>query len=67
LPEVFDPFVKSYCQHFKGKAITTDDFKSYLYEYFASKKSILDKVDWNTWFFGLGMPPVIPEYALIII
>ncbi|XP_059477782.1 leukotriene A-4 hydrolase-like [Neocloeon triangulifer] len=61
-PEAFDPFVKSYCQHFKGRAITTDDFKAYLYEFFASKKDVLDSVDWQTWFFGLGMPPVIPDY-----
>jgi leukotriene-A4 hydrolase len=45
-------------------SITTDQFKSYLYEFFESKKTILDKVDWKTWFFGLGMPPVIPEYAI---
>jgi len=59
--DVFDPFVKNYCQHFKGKSITTDEFKAHLYDFFASKKAVLDTVDWKTWFFGIGMPPVIPR------
>jgi leukotriene-A4 hydrolase len=58
--KVFDPYVKAYTQHFRGKSITTDMFKAHLYSHFADKKSVLDSVDWNAWFFGVGMPPVIP-------
>lgn len=29
---------------------------------FQGKADILNKVEWNDWFFKPGMPPVIPEY-----
>ncbi|KAF4518317.1 hypothetical protein B566_EDAN009105 [Ephemera danica] len=61
-PEAFDPFVKYYVKQFRGKTITTEQFKTCLYTFFADKKNVLDSVDWQTWFFGTGMPPVIPQY-----
>ncbi|OQR75340.1 leukotriene A-4 hydrolase-like [Tropilaelaps mercedesae] len=57
-----DAFLKAYIDRFKYKSIVTDDWKSFMYEFFANKKDILDKVDWNTWLYSPGMPPVIPEY-----
>ncbi|XP_022671198.1 leukotriene A-4 hydrolase-like isoform X2 [Varroa jacobsoni] len=57
-----DAFLKAYVERFKYKSIVTDDWKSFLYEFFANKKDILDKVDWNAWLYSPGMPPVIPEY-----
>lgn len=39
-----DAFLKAYVERFKYKSIVTDDWKSFLYEFFANKKDILDKV-----------------------
>ncbi|KAH9402319.1 Leukotriene A-4 hydrolase [Tyrophagus putrescentiae] len=36
-PTVFEPFLRSYLEHFKYRSIVTDDFKSYLSEYFFKK------------------------------
>ncbi|KAJ3010494.1 Leukotriene A-4 hydrolase [Thoreauomyces humboldtii] len=55
---VFEPYLKAHVTRFAHKSINTDDFKAYLYEFFASKKDILDKVDWKAWFHTPGMPPV---------
>ncbi|CAB3376269.1 Hypothetical predicted protein [Cloeon dipterum] len=64
--DAFVPFIKAYCQNFKGQPIDTDMFRSFLYEFFASKKAVLDSVDWQTWFYGTGMPPVIPQYDMTL-
>jgi leukotriene-A4 hydrolase len=50
-------------EQFSHKSITTDDFKSFLFEYFGkmdggSKLKILETVDWESWFHKPGMPPV---------
>lgn len=64
--KVFDPFVKEYVKNFANKSLNTNEWKDYLYEYFAkvdkSKLEILDSVDWNTWLYGYGMPPVDPKF-----
>lgn len=56
--EVFNKYLKAYVERFKGKSITTDEWKAYLYEYFHDKKDVLDKVDWQNWLYSPGMPPV---------
>jgi len=61
-PEVFEPFLKAYIEKFKYKSITTDDWKSFLYEFFDAKKAILDQIEWDAWLFAKGMPPVKPTY-----
>ncbi|KAG4085078.1 leukotriene A4 hydrolase [Neocallimastix lanati (nom. inval.)] len=65
-PEVFDPFLKSYVIHFSNKSLSTNQWKDYLYSYFRehdeSKIKVLDSVDWNTWLYGYGMPPVDPKF-----
>ncbi|KAI8914307.1 peptidase family M1-domain-containing protein [Gorgonomyces haynaldii] len=58
---VFEPYLKAHVQEFAHKAITTSDFKQFLYRFFEkdpSKKQILDTVDWDTWFNKPGMPIV---------
>lgn len=60
--EVFNPFLRSYLDKYKYRSIVTDDWKKYLYKYFANKTELLDKVDWEAWFHKPGMPPVIPKY-----
>lgn len=59
---MFDNFLRSYLDKFKFQTVKTDDFKKYLYEFFKEKAHVLDSVDWNTWLYCPGMPPVIPEY-----
>lgn len=62
-PSVFEPFLRYYLDKFKYQSITTDDFKSTLYEYFSEKADDkLNKIDWDLWLFGEGMPPIIPDY-----
>jgi len=65
-PEVFDPFLKEYIIHFTNKSLSTNEWKEFLYSYFKkhdeSKIKILDSVDWNTWLYGYGMPPIDPKF-----
>ncbi|OUM60771.1 hypothetical protein PIROE2DRAFT_45954 [Piromyces sp. E2] len=65
-PKVFDPFLKEYIIHFTNKSLSTNQWKDFLYSYFKkhdeSKVKILDSVDWNTWLYGYGMPPVDPKF-----
>ncbi|KAI8344449.1 peptidase family M1-domain-containing protein [Chlamydoabsidia padenii] len=65
--DIFEPFLKSYVGKFAGQSITTEQWKSYLYEYFEKThgQALVDKlntIDWNTWINGTGMPPVDPEF-----
>ncbi|XP_008195768.2 leukotriene A-4 hydrolase isoform X2 [Tribolium castaneum] len=60
-PAQFEPFLREYFNTFKYKSIDTNDFKSFFEKYFASKAAI-KSVDWNTWLYGTGMPPVVPNY-----
>lgn len=55
---VFDPFIPYYFGKFKKCSLDTYQFRDTLYEFFADKKDILDTVDWDTWFYAPGMPPV---------
>lgn len=57
-PSVFDPYLKAHVKTFAHKSITTSDFKDFLYQFFDSKRAILDTVDWDSWFFKPGMPIV---------
>uniref|UniRef100_A0A8D3EFX5 Peptidase M1 leukotriene A4 hydrolase/aminopeptidase C-terminal domain-containing protein n=1 Tax=Scophthalmus maximus TaxID=52904 RepID=A0A8D3EFX5_SCOMX len=61
-PEVFMGFVKSYIQLFAYSSVTTDEWKNHLFSYFKDKVDVLNKVDWNSWMFTPGMPPVKPQY-----
>ncbi|XP_023023652.2 leukotriene A-4 hydrolase [Leptinotarsa decemlineata] len=60
-PEKFEPFLRKYFDTFKYKSIVTSDFKSFFETYFSETASITS-IDWDTWLFSPGMPPVIPEY-----
>lgn len=64
-PEKFEPFFRSYLNKFKFQSVLTNDFKKELYEWFrrdASNEVFLERIDWDRWLFGEGMPPVIPNY-----
>ncbi|XP_047031004.1 leukotriene A-4 hydrolase isoform X1 [Helicoverpa zea] len=60
-PEVFDDFLRSYLAKFSKKSLDTDQFKAYLLDYFKDNEA-LKKVDWETWLYKSGMPPIIPDY-----
>ncbi|XP_050352413.1 leukotriene A-4 hydrolase isoform X1 [Nymphalis io] len=60
-PAVFDDFLRSYLNNFQRQSIDTDQFKSYLLNYFKDNEK-LKTVDWDTWLYKNGMPPVIPNY-----
>ncbi|CAJ0937453.1 unnamed protein product, partial [Mesorhabditis belari] len=47
-PEVFEPYLRDYLNH--------------LFKYFHDKKDILDTVNFDAWFFAVGMPPEKPSY-----
>ena len=41
-------------QEFKGKSLTSDDFKAFFLSYFAGSVPEVAKVDWDTWFYKPG-------------
>ncbi|RHY87511.1 hypothetical protein DYB35_009355, partial [Aphanomyces astaci] len=54
----FELFAKAYVQHFKYKTVTSDAFKAFFIGYFTPTKATeLATIDWQTWFYGPGMPP----------
>ncbi|KAJ9085851.1 Leucyl aminopeptidase yscIV [Entomophthora muscae] len=62
-PEIFEPYMKAHIIHFAHQSIATDQWKEFLYRYMEknhgqSKVELLNKVDWNTWLYAPGMPPV---------
>ncbi len=48
-------------EKFAYTSITTDQWKEFLYSFFADKVALLDSVDWAAWLHGAGMPPVPPR------
>ncbi|KAK6042470.1 leukotriene A4 hydrolase [Cooperia oncophora] len=44
-------------------AIDSFQWKKHLHEYFHDKKDILNTVDFDAWFYAVGMPPEKPSYG----
>ncbi|XP_063422028.1 leukotriene A-4 hydrolase-like isoform X2 [Mytilus trossulus] len=61
-PDEFEPFLKAYIEKFKYKSIDSTQWKDFLFSFFQSKVDVLNKVDWETWFSAVGMPPIKPKY-----
>jgi leukotriene-A4 hydrolase len=57
-PDAFNPFLRAYIERFAYKTLTTDDFKAFVYEFFAEHKDGLDQIAWDEWFYGEGLGPV---------
>ncbi|CAJ0763134.1 4704_t:CDS:10 [Entrophospora sp. SA101] len=60
---IFEPYMKAHVKNFIGKSITTQDWKDFLYSYMETNygpemKAKLDSIDWNSWLYAPGMPPV---------
>lgn len=70
--DVFLPYIKDYVNTFMRKSITTEQWVSHLYSYFeehggAEKIELLNKVNWNAWFYGEGLDlPVEMIYDLTL-
>lgn len=61
-PEKFDPFIPYYFNKFKYRSLDSYQFLDTVYEYFSDDHELLDTVDWNTWIFQPGMPPIKPDF-----
>lgn len=65
-PAIFEPFLKAHIQNFAGASIDTNQFHESILSYYSDDAQIaakLNSFDWKTWFYGLGMPPTVPEYS----
>ncbi|KAJ8717347.1 hypothetical protein PYW08_005746 [Mythimna loreyi] len=60
-PEVFDDFLRAYLTHYRKKSLDTEQFKRFLLNYFKDNAA-LKEVDWDSWLYKSGMPPIIPAY-----
>lgn len=63
--DVFEPYLRAHIEKFAHKSITTDDFVSYLFEFFAGNDKAtasLKAIDWDTWLNKPGMPPVMLDF-----
>lgn len=60
--DAFDPFVKHYFNTFKYKSLDTYQFVDTLYDFFSDKHEALNLLDWETWLYKPGMPPVRPDF-----
>ncbi|ABN64689.2 Probable leukotriene A-4 hydrolase (LTA-4 hydrolase) (Leukotriene A(4) hydrolase) [Scheffersomyces stipitis CBS 6054] len=60
--KVFDKFIPSYFKKFRYGSLDTYQFVDYLYEFFNDKKVELDSIDWESWLYKPGMPPVMPKF-----
>ena len=59
--KVFEPFLKAYLRHFQDTPVGTEDFKAYYLNTFTNTEAVHD-IDWETWLYGLGMPPSVNSY-----
>lgn len=61
--DAFISFFKDYVQHFADTPLTPDDFRVFFTDYFEQHGvHAVREVDWDAWYYGLGMPPVTNEY-----
>jgi len=65
---VLRPYIRNYVDTFIGQSITTDQWKTHLYDYFKDQKDKLDTIDWDKWLYGEGTTlPVTLEYNLTLV
>ncbi|KAG7361242.1 aminopeptidase N [Nitzschia inconspicua] len=56
----FENFFKAYIQRFATKTLTSEDFRDFFMDYFKGNEKV-QEVDWDTWLYGQGMPPILPQ------
>jgi leukotriene-A4 hydrolase len=54
----FDAFLRSYIVEFSRRILNTDDFIQYFETYFPQ----VIKVNWNSWVYTPGMPPITIDF-----
>ncbi|EEB06062.1 leukotriene A-4 hydrolase [Schizosaccharomyces japonicus yFS275] len=61
---IFEPFLPYYFRKFSNSSVNELQFKETLYEFFKPQglTGQLDKIDWQAWLYGPGMPPVTPNF-----
>ncbi|VDM41800.1 unnamed protein product [Toxocara canis] len=64
---VFEDYIKDYIRQFSLKSIDSYQWKDHLYAYFDQKRDILDSVDFDKWFDGVGMPPDKPHFDMAMV
>ncbi|GLC43936.1 hypothetical protein PLESTB_000211500 [Pleodorina starrii] len=60
-PAAFDPFLAAYISAHRHATLTSDQFRKFFEAYFKDVPASRS-VDWDTWFFAPGMPPVTNSY-----
>lgn len=59
--EKFEAFFKAYVAKYKNKILTSEEFRDFFMQHFSGNEAIKE-IDWNTWLYGTGMPPVEPTF-----
>ncbi|KAF5272544.1 hypothetical protein FQA39_LY07868 [Lamprigera yunnana] len=65
-PSEFEPFMRKYFENFKFRSLNSNDFKIFFESYFVEEHKIKE-IDWNTWFYATGLPPIIPSYDMTVV
>ncbi|KAK6462114.1 leukotriene A-4 hydrolase 2 [Scheffersomyces coipomensis] len=60
--KVFDKFIPHYFKKFRYTSLDSYQFIDCLYDFFNDKHDILNSIDWDTWLYKPGMPPVDPKF-----
>eukprot|EP00537_Pseudo-nitzschia_pungens_P007253 CAMPEP_0172367130 /NCGR_PEP_ID=MMETSP1060-20121228/19395_1 /TAXON_ID=37318 /ORGANISM="Pseudo-nitzschia pungens, Strain cf. cingulata" /LENGTH=652 /DNA_ID=CAMNT_0013091259 /DNA_START=94 /DNA_END=2052 /DNA_ORIENTATION=- len=55
----FEAFFQTYIAKFASKTLSSTDFKDFFLRHFENDPKV-GEIDWDTWFYGQGMPPVLP-------
>ncbi|XP_059089995.1 leukotriene A-4 hydrolase-like isoform X2 [Tigriopus californicus] len=58
----FEPFLKSYYEHFKFQAIDSNQFRTYFLDYFKDENEKTNQIQWDAWFNTPGMPIYRPSF-----
>jgi len=56
----FEKFFQAYIARFASTTLTSLDFKDFFLQHFSENLRV-NEIDWNTWFYAQGMPPVLPH------
>jgi leukotriene-A4 hydrolase len=57
-------YLRAHVEQFKYRTIDTDQWKEFLFKHFEQKGMVgkLEGIDWNSWFYAPGMPPLKPKF-----
>ncbi|CAI2361290.1 unnamed protein product [Moneuplotes crassus] len=67
--ETFRSFLQSYVDTFSYKSLEVEDFISFFIDFVSAEveynqaRSVLDQIDWQTWVYSPGYPPVTVDFG----